>query len=113
MRRWKLTGFNFVRRSRVTLDGVSVPWKWVSPDGIEVTIGADLLKRLRILHHDVDTVPAASEDRRRCVTSNSVRADPFPRHRNAVEGHTRAAHEIETGELHAPPPHRLPWPNSD
>ena len=41
----KLTGFNFVRRSRVFFDGVSAPWKWVSPTELEVTIGADLLKR--------------------------------------------------------------------
>ncbi|HMI95550.1 MAG TPA: amidohydrolase family protein [Micropepsaceae bacterium] len=41
----KLTGFNFVRRSRVFFDGLSVPWRWVSPTELEVTIGADLLKR--------------------------------------------------------------------
>ena len=41
----KLTGFNFVRRSRIFFDGVSLPWRWVSPTELEVTIGADLLKR--------------------------------------------------------------------
>jgi imidazolonepropionase-like amidohydrolase len=41
----KLTGFNFVRRSRVFFDGMSVPWKWVTPTELEVSIGADLLKR--------------------------------------------------------------------
>ena len=41
----KLTGFNFVRRSRVFFDGISVPWKFVSPTELEVTLNADLLKR--------------------------------------------------------------------
>ena len=41
----KLTGFNFVRRSRVFFDGVSVPWKFVSPTELDVTLNADLLKR--------------------------------------------------------------------
>jgi imidazolonepropionase-like amidohydrolase len=41
----KLTGFNFVRGTRVLFDGVSLPWKFVSPTELEVTIGADLLKR--------------------------------------------------------------------
>jgi hypothetical protein len=41
----KLTGFNFVRRTRVFFDGVSVPWRFVSPTELEVTINADLLKR--------------------------------------------------------------------
>ena len=41
----KLTGFNFVRRSRVFFDGVPVPYKWVSPTELEVTLNADLLKR--------------------------------------------------------------------
>jgi imidazolonepropionase-like amidohydrolase len=41
----KLTGFNFVRRSRIFFDGLSVPWRWVSPTELEVTISADLLKR--------------------------------------------------------------------
>lgn len=41
----KLTGFNFVRRSRVFFDGVSVPWKFVTPTELEVTLNADLLKR--------------------------------------------------------------------
>ena len=41
----KLTGFNFVRRSRVFFDGVSVPWKFVSPTELEVMLSADLLKR--------------------------------------------------------------------
>jgi hypothetical protein len=41
----KLTGFNFVRRTRVTFDGVSVPWRFVSPTELEVSVNADLLKR--------------------------------------------------------------------
>jgi len=41
----KLSGFNFVRRTRVFFDGVSVPWRFVSPTELEVTINADLLKR--------------------------------------------------------------------
>jgi imidazolonepropionase-like amidohydrolase len=41
----KLTGLNFVRRSRVFFDGISVPWKFVSPTELEVTISSDLLKR--------------------------------------------------------------------
>ena len=41
----KLTGFNFVRSTRVFFDGQSVPWKFVSPTELEVTLNADLLKR--------------------------------------------------------------------
>jgi len=41
----KLTGFNFVRGSRVLFDGVSVPWRFVSPTELNVTLSPDLLKR--------------------------------------------------------------------
>ena len=42
----QLTGFNFVEGSRVHFDGVSVPWRWVSPTELEVTIDANLLARV-------------------------------------------------------------------
>ncbi len=41
-----LTGFNFVRRSRVYFDGVSVPWRWISPTEMELTIEENLLSRV-------------------------------------------------------------------
>ena len=41
----KLTGFNFVRRSRVYFDEVAVPWRWFSPTEIELTISENLLAR--------------------------------------------------------------------
>jgi len=41
----KLTGYNFVRRTRVLFDGISVPWRFVGPTELEVTLGPDLLKR--------------------------------------------------------------------
>ena len=41
----KLTGFNFVRGSRVLFDGMSVPWRFVGPTELDVTLSADLLKR--------------------------------------------------------------------
>ena len=41
----RLTGFNFTRRSRVLFDGVSVPWRWVGPTELEVTIDENLLRR--------------------------------------------------------------------
>ncbi len=41
----RLTGFNFVQGSRVYFDNVSVPWKWISPTELEVTLDANLLAR--------------------------------------------------------------------
>jgi hypothetical protein len=41
----RLTGFNFVQSSRVTFDGVSVPWTWISPTELELTIDENLLAR--------------------------------------------------------------------
>lgn len=41
----RLTGFNFVRGSRVYFDGVSVPWEWISPTELELTIDENLLGR--------------------------------------------------------------------
>jgi imidazolonepropionase-like amidohydrolase len=40
-----LTGFNFVRRSRVYFDGQAVPYKRVSPTELQVTLDDNLLKR--------------------------------------------------------------------
>ena len=40
-----LKGFNFVRRSRVLFDGVSVPYKRVSATELQVTLDENLLKR--------------------------------------------------------------------
>jgi hypothetical protein len=42
----RLTGFNFVQGSRVYFDGVSVPWRWVSPTELELTIDENLLARV-------------------------------------------------------------------
>jgi imidazolonepropionase-like amidohydrolase len=42
----RLIGFNFVEGSRVYFDGVSIPWRWVSPTELEVTIDANLLARV-------------------------------------------------------------------
>ncbi len=41
----RLNGFNFVQGSRVYFDGVSVPWEWISPTELEVTIDENLLGR--------------------------------------------------------------------
>ena len=41
----RLTGFNFVQGSRVTFDGVSVPWTWISPTELHVAIDENLLRR--------------------------------------------------------------------
>ena len=41
----RLTGFNFVARSRVLFDGVSVPWRRVSATEIDVTLDENLLRR--------------------------------------------------------------------
>jgi hypothetical protein len=41
----KLTGFNFVARTRVYFDGVSVPWKWISATELEVILDDYLLRR--------------------------------------------------------------------
>ena len=40
-----LKGFNFVRRTRVYFDGVSVPYKRVSPTELQVTIDGNFLQR--------------------------------------------------------------------
>ncbi len=40
-----LTGFNFVRRTRVYFDGISVPYRRVSPTDLEVTLDENLLRR--------------------------------------------------------------------
>jgi len=40
-----LTGFNFVRRSRITFDDIAVPWRWLSPTEIELSISENLLAR--------------------------------------------------------------------
>jgi len=42
----RLTGFNFVQGTRVYFDGVSVPWRWVSPTELELTIDENLLARV-------------------------------------------------------------------
>src|SRR5205085_2168258 len=41
----KLTGFNFVARSRVFVDGLSVPWKRVSATELAVTLDENILRR--------------------------------------------------------------------
>ena len=40
-----LTGFNFVARSRVLVDGVAVPWKRVSATELAVTLDENMLRR--------------------------------------------------------------------
>jgi len=40
-----LNGFNFVRRTRVLFDGISVPYRRVSPTQLQVTLDEELLKR--------------------------------------------------------------------
>jgi hypothetical protein len=40
-----ITGFNFVARSRVLVDGVSVPWRRVSATEIAVTLDENMLQR--------------------------------------------------------------------
>jgi hypothetical protein len=41
----KLTGFNFVRRSRVLVDGVAMPYRRVGPTALEVSLDANFLSR--------------------------------------------------------------------
>jgi hypothetical protein len=40
-----ITGFNFVARSRVLVDGVSVPWRRVGPTELSVTLDENMLRR--------------------------------------------------------------------
>src|SRR5881409_86861 len=40
-----ITGFNFVARSRVLVDGVSVSWRRVSPTELAVTLDENMLRR--------------------------------------------------------------------
>jgi hypothetical protein len=40
-----IKGFNFVRRTRVYVDGMSVPFKMVSPTELAVTLDANFLAR--------------------------------------------------------------------
>src|SRR5262249_16721048 len=40
-----IKGFNFVARSRVLVDGISVPWRRVSPTELTVTLDENMLQR--------------------------------------------------------------------
>ena len=40
-----ITGFNFVARSRVLIDGVSVPWRRVSAAELAITLDENMLRR--------------------------------------------------------------------
>src|SRR5439155_26659925 len=40
-----INGFNFVARSRVIVDGISVPWKRVSATELAVTLDENMLRR--------------------------------------------------------------------
>ena len=41
----KLTGFNFVRRSRVLADGVPMPYRRIGPYELDITLDANFLSR--------------------------------------------------------------------
>jgi imidazolonepropionase-like amidohydrolase len=58
----RMTGVNFVARSRVLFDGVSVPWRRVGANEIEVTLDENLLRRagrfdLVVVNPDPQTAP--------------------------------------------------------